>query len=204
MTLIVKQLSASRRQKKIFVDISFVAHPGEIILITGENGAGKSTLLRLLAGITTPSAGDIHWQAVSLLKQRDAYQEEVHFIGHSNGIKLGLSVAENLALQSLLLQKKITYDTLLMDLNLYKERDQLAHTLSAGQKRRLALAKLFLFPKRIWILDEPLTALDQATKLFFTTQLEQHIKNNGICIMSTHEPLTFSFAAPQQLRVLAC
>lgn len=191
--LSVSNLSCVRQQQIIFRDISFSLSAGESLLVEGENGSGKSTLLRLLTGLSTPTSGHIYWQ--------QQYTEALHFIGHTNGIKLGLTVKENLQLLSHLNSTKlISLDETLEKLKLSAYQQTLTQQLSAGQKRRVALAKLFLFPKPIWILDEPLTALDVDTQLLFLKHLDQHLQQGGISVISSHH----SIPSIKTLRLTSC
>ena len=189
-----------RQQRLLFSDLSFQIAAGKLLLITGENGSGKSSLLRLLTGLSLPHQGEISWQGKPIRQWGTVYWENMHFVSHHHGIKLGLTVQENLQFtRSLLCQQTIAEESLLKKLRLDTQPSLLANYLSAGQKRRLALAKLFLFPRKIWILDEPLSALDSATQQFFLTQLENHLKNDGLAILSTHQPIYLKDTPTQTL-----
>lgn len=196
-------LSCIRQQKTIFTAISFTLTTHAVLLVEGPNGSGKSSLLRLLAGLSTPADGDIFWQNKSIQSSRLEYNAELHFIGHTNGIKLGLTVQENLQLTKQLIQAN-THDFTAVLSRLQLNAAMQARYLSAGQKRRLALAKLFLFPKPLWLLDEPLTALDAHTQACFLSQLETHVSQGGMAIISTHQPLNFKTIAAKTLRLNAC
>jgi heme exporter protein A len=129
--------------------------------VQGDNGSGKSSLLRLLAGIATTAHGEILWQQQSIHNARD-YQQHLHYLGHDNGLKLALTVKENLQLlQQLHDDKTGDIENVLTQLNLTKETNSLVAHLSCGQKRRVALARFWLVKKPLWLLDEPITALDQ-------------------------------------------
>lgn len=191
MTIIFEatKLSCIRQQKIIFSDVSFRLESGGLLLVEGVNGAGKSSLLRLLCGLATPSSGDIHWSA-----------QDMHYVSHSNGIKLGLTVLENVRLFATLLQQpSLAVEPVLTQLQLHNDQYTLAKYLSAGQKRRLALAKLFLFPKLLWILDEPLTALDAHSQTIFLSALAAHLKKGGIAIVSSHHVFTLPDINVQRL-----
>jgi len=184
----VNHLSCVRQQKEIFTDISFELAASDILLIQGENGSGKSSLLRLIAGLATPEHGDICWRGQTI--QTTSYRSELHYLGHLNGIKLGLTVLENLQLAARLADTSLEkIKTCLDDLQLSNDQHTLTRYLSAGQKRRVALAKLFLIPKLFWILDEPFTSLDDKTQKYFLSQLDSHLKNGGMSIISSHHAL---------------
>ncbi len=204
-TLQAINLSCVRQYKTLFSDFSFSVSSGELLLIEGENGAGKSSLLRLLASLATPITGDVTWQGESIYQSQTDYRSELHYVGHANGLKLGLTVAENLKLINYLSSATIkNTDSILQSLQLFKEKNKQASHLSAGQKRRLALAKLFLFPKQIWIVDEPLTALDLASQEFFLHALTSHLKQGGIAVISSHHAISLSTIKMHTLRLTAC
>jgi heme exporter protein A len=210
--LCVNELGCLRQNKALFAPISFQLNPGEVLLVEGPNGSGKSSLLRMLAGLLTPSLGEIRWQQQRIQDDGSEYAKVLHFIGHTNGIKLGLNVMENLQLahhlsstshhdKTLLLTQ---INTVLLSLQLSAYQDTQARYLSAGQKRRLSLAKLFLFQKPLWIVDEPLTALDVTTQALFLSWVEAHVTKGGIAIMSTHHPIQLNSISIQTLRLSAC
>jgi heme exporter protein A len=196
-------LSCQRQYKLIFADVSFALQKGEALLVEGPNGAGKSSLLRILTGIASPSAGDVYWQGKPI-ESSDDYKTNLHYIGHRDGIKLGLTVIENLRLsQQLAEAKPADINNILSLLNLTEQANTQTFYLSAGQKRRVALAALFLYPKILWILDEPLTALDLPMQHFFLERLESHLQNDGIAVISSHHPFTLR-SKTKHLRLEGC
>lgn len=192
-TLHVTNLHCIRQQQPVFTSLSFQLQSGEILLIEGPNGSGKSSLLRLLTGLSTSSEGDIIWCGNNIRMMRDEYIKQLHYIGHTNGIKQGLTVAENLQLTQHLSQST---SSALLDILTPLQLTAFTHTLtknlSAGQKRRVALARLFLVSRKLWLLDEPLTALDTATQTFFLSRLEMHLQQGGMVIMSSHHPVSLN------------
>ncbi len=192
----VNNLSCIRQQHILFDKISFQLNAGEALLIEGSNGSGKSSLLRLLTGLATPAAGEISWRGQAIQDLRADYWENLHYIGHTNGLKPGLSVIENIQLMAALTNTNeiaaTILDSVLNKLQLLHHKNTAAKKLSAGQKRRIALAKLFLFPKALWLLDEPLTALDAQTQTIFLSHLESHLENGGIAVISSHHELQCS------------
>lgn len=197
-------ISCLRQQKCLFVDLSFQLTPGDILLIEGPNGSGKSSLLRLLSGLATPFNGEILWQGQPIQQIQTEYRKQLHYISHHHGIKLGLTIHENLRLTKMLHDGEddpIQLEKILTLFQLISHQHTPAHYLSAGQKRKLALARLLLFPKPIWILDEPLTALDSAMQQLFLTQLESHAQQGGIALVSSHHPISFKNANVTSLRL---
>lgn len=191
-TLRVENLKCVRDAQLIFNHLSFDLAPGEMLLVEGANGSGKSSLLRIIAGLASATDGTVFWQTKPIEKIIASYWEQLHYVGHSNGIKLGLTVKENLALTQRLANTQLNDKeiiSILTQLQLNLQANALACHLSAGQKRRLALAKLFIFPRKLWILDEPLTALDQATQTFLIQAFETHLNGQGMIILSSHQSL---------------
>ena len=206
MTFQVTNLSCERQQKILFADISFQLNNGNIMLVEGPNGSGKSSLLKLLSGLVTPDSGDIIWRDQSITHAHSEFFQQLHYIGHVNGIKLGLTVLENLQLMQTLFSDvaSVEFDAVLSLLKLQSEKNTLAKYLSAGQKRRLALAKLFLFSRTLWIFDEPFTALDSDTQQLLTHKIEEHVLRGGIAIVSSHHAINFTTVQAQTLSLPLC
>lgn len=188
----------------LFSNVSFELIAGQGLVIEGPNGCGKSTLLRLLSGLLSPVQGDVTWQQQSIYSTQCIYAEALHYIGHQNGIKLGLTVSENLQLAAHLSLAKpaLPLQQVLKELQLTSYANTFASQLSAGQKRRIALGRLLYFPKCLWILDEPLTALDTETQTLFLSWLQQHLAQGGIAILSSHHSINLSNL--KTLRLPAC
>lgn len=194
--LTAHHLTCIRSEQILFENLSFQLHRGEILVIQGKNGSGKSSLLKILTGLTTSEDGEIFFEQQNIRKIKKYFQQHLHYIGHANGLKLGLSVNENLKLiQSLCWQDEgKLIDERLLQLNLLSKSGALVKQLSAGQKRKVALAKLLLIKRPIWILDEPLSTLDIDAQQFFIQMLKQHQATGGVCIFSSHHTITLSNA----------
>lgn len=204
LQLKIVNISYFRQSQPIFVDISLTLNAGECLIVEGENGSGKSSLLRVLAGLSLPDTGIIFLNDQSIAEHKQNYREALNYLSHMNGLKLNLTILENLFLIGKLRSKPLdqnTLDTVLSDLKLDHLINQPIRILSAGQKRRVALAKLKLFSSSIWILDEPLTGLDQQTQILFLSWLNAHLKAMGICILSSHHALPIT---AKHLRLTSC
>lgn len=190
--LTINNLAFERNNVFLFNQINCSLNAGELLQIRGENGSGKSTLLRVLAGFVEPHEGNILWQGQSILQQRDEYQQDLHYIGHQNGIKTNLTVLENLHLSQAVARVKSDPQRMqntIQKIGLGRLVHSPAAQLSAGQSRRVSLARLLLRSYRLWILDEPTTALDVEGQQLLITLLNQHLADGGMAIVATHQVL---------------
>ena len=184
-------LKCVKGNTELFSNIHFQVQSGEALVVEGSNGSGKTSLLRLLCGFNYPAEGEISWCGQSI-EQHEEYQQQISYIGHASGVKLDLTVMENL----LFAQRLVGTDCdeaeikeIIRTVGLFKRRNVLTRKLSAGQKRRVALARLQLEERPLWILDEPLTALDKVFVSEFEMVLKNHLNNNGMLIVTTHRDL---------------
>jgi heme exporter protein A len=194
MQLTVTHLAFERNNLFLFTQLDFGINAGELLQVYGANGSGKSTLLRILAGFIEPTLGTIQWKNQSVFQQDD-YQQQLHYIGHQNGVKYNLTVAENLLLMAALMNQILTthcITTILTKVGLAPLMHAVTRSLSAGQLRRLSLAKLLLSSRTLWILDEPTTALDQTGQILLIQLLEEHLAAGGIAIVATHQQLALN------------
>ena len=183
-----RELLCERDERTLFSGLSFTLNAGEWVQITGSNGAGKTTLLRLLTGLSRPDAGDVLWQGQPLHQVRDSYHQNLLWIGHQPGIKTRLTALENLHFYH---RDGDTAQCLeaLAQAGLAGFEDIPVNQLSAGQQRRVALARLWLTRATLWILDEPFTAIDVNGVDRLTQRMAQHTEQVGIVILTTHQPL---------------
>ena len=191
MGLTVTDLSCTRGGRLVLHGLSFALAPGETLILRGPNGAGKSTLLRALAGLL-PASGRIEIDGRPA--GRDARAEAVAYAGHLDAVKPQLTVAENLAFWAGLLGGDPAPALAAFDLGPLADRP--AHLCSAGQKRRLGLARLLLAPRRLWLLDEPTVALDAEATARLLAAIRAHAAAGGLTIVATHVPLDL---APAEL-----
>ncbi len=184
-------LECVRGDNVLFEGLSFSLQQGEAVQITGANGSGKTSLLRILCGLSLPESGQIRWRGESIDTVKEDYYRSLTYIGHKSAIKDDLSVVENVYFASPLAptqQIEQAIDTV----SLAGYEHTACKYLSVGQRRRVALAKLFIIKTRLWILDEPLTAIDQDGVEKLTQCFAQHLANGGSLIFTSHQPLPLS------------
>ena len=171
---------------------------GEIVHVAGSNGAGKTTLLRVLAGLLTPEQGDVSWRERPIRVQFDAYASTIAYLAHSDALKADFSARENLA-HAVGLRRPVAtaeLDQALARVGLTACRDLPARVLSAGQRRRLAMARVMLTAAPFWILDEPFTNLDHTGVLLLSDVIAEHADAGGAAIIASHQPPAIPRHAP--------
>jgi len=183
----LQAVAVRRGQRLIFRDLSMTIASGEAIILSGPNGAGKSTLLRVLAGLIRPVAGTVLWQGHDIFDDLAEHGPRAAYVGHQDAIKLGLTVTENLSFAAAIARRPI--GPALAAMNLTALADLRARMLSAGQKRRVALARLALSNAPLWLLDEPTLGLDTASIARFGAMLAAHRAAGGMVVAATHVPL---------------
>jgi heme exporter protein A len=189
--LAADRLTLERGGRKLFRALGFRANAGDAISVEGPNGAGKTSLLRLLAGFLQPSFGTIALTTADGGEISDAEERGVFigWFGHQDGIKTQLTPFESLAFYARYYGATGDIAAALAEVGLSRARDLPAQYLSAGQKKRVALARLKLSNRPLWLLDEPLASLDAGGKTLAAKFVEDHCKAGGIAIAATHEPL---------------
>ena len=178
-------LAAFRGERLVFAGLSFAVASGGALLLTGPNGSGKSTLLRVLAGLGRAEAGRLLWDGADTLADLSTHAARVRSLGHQDAVKPGLTVAENLRFWG----KADAVAQALEAVDLLRLADLPARMLSAGQKRRLAIARLAIGQAALWLLDEPTLGLDVASVARFGELLAAHRARGGIVVAATHLPL---------------
>ncbi|UFQ99259.1 cytochrome c biogenesis heme-transporting ATPase CcmA [Pseudomonas wenzhouensis] len=185
-------LSCERDWRMLFEQLHFALQPGDMLQISGPNGSGKTSLLRLIAGLRQPTSGDILLQGQALNEQRSELARNLLWIGHAAGIKGLLSAEENLAWLCAL-HRPASREAIWQALEAVGLRgfeDVPCHTLSAGQQRRVALARLYLEDTPpLWVLDEPFTALDKSGVAQLEAHLAAHCERGGVVVLTTHHSL---------------
>ena len=192
-----RDLACWRAERLVFAGLSFRLEPGTAALLLGPNGTGKSSLLRVLAGLLPAAEGQVLWAGESIAREASAHGRRLRYLGHQEGLKASLTVTENLAFQAALGGGEVAAALDAMGLAALAELP--ARVLSAGQKRRLALARLALAPAALWLLDEPTLGLDEASVTRFGAMLATHRAQGGIVLAATHLPLPLPGAVPLRL-----
>ena len=187
--LSVERLALSRGGRLVVSDVTFSVESGEALLVTGPNGAGKSTLLRALAGLLRPASGAIRLTG-ALIDPDDPPGLHAHYVGHADALKSALTAHENLTFWAAALGGR-GGDPLsaLQRVGLPHVADIPAGWLSAGQRRRVSLGRLFVAARPLWILDEPATALDKASQARLADAMAEHRASGGLIVAATHAPL---------------
>ena len=187
----------------MFEGVGFNLGSGDILQIEGPNGAGKSSLLRILAGFLAPDEGQVYWQHKPVAKVHADYLEHMLFIGHKPGINAHMTALENVQFWCDLHGRsdECPFDDmeLLARLGLVGLEDVPVGTLSAGQQRKVALARLWLTVAKLWILDEPFTAIDKKGVMGLQVKFQKHLDKGGMIILTTHQDLTARFDQLQTL-----
>ncbi|WP_173636248.1 cytochrome c biogenesis heme-transporting ATPase CcmA [Paramixta manurensis] len=181
-------LTCMRDERILFRDLNITVGGGDIVQVEGANGAGKTSLLRLLAGLSQAERGEVLWHQRAIHQQRERWHRDMLYLGHQPGVKAVLSPLENLAFYHADCHPDECYAALeAVDLVGYEEMP--VAQLSAGQQRRVALARLWLSRATLWILDEPLTAIDKSGVEKLVALFLHHRDNGGAVILTTHQDL---------------
>src|SRR5262245_5846520 len=190
----VSSLHLWRGDRHVLRGVSFSADAGQCVLLTGRNGAGKTTLLRAIAGLLDPEQGEVSWRGASARKTRDEFHSELAYLGHEAPLKGDLTGRENLHF-AIGIRRAVTpaeIDAALVRTSAQPFADRAVRTLSAGQRRRVALAGVLLTGAVLWLLDEPTTNLDTDGKRLVATLIEEQIARGGIVVAAVHQDLDLS------------
>jgi len=190
--LAASELECVRGDRTLFSGLSFAVAPGAGLLVQGANGAGKTSLLRIAVGLAPPARGDVTWDGHPIRSLGPAYRREVRYCGHPNALKDDLTAVENVRAAAALAGRSITSAAArgaLAQVGVAAAADLPVRSLSQGQKRRTALARLALDGARLWVLDEPLAALDAGGTEWLAGMLDAHLAAGGMALVTSHQPL---------------
>ena len=186
----VSTLSFDYENRPVLEQVSFSVISGQVLHLRGRNGVGKTTLLKLLAGLILPQDGQIYFDHQLIHDNLTAYQQSVCYIGHRPGLSSALSLRENYRFDCRCdLNKMINFDSYLRDFDLHTLADTPCAALSMGQRRRGSLLRLMVTNAKLWLLDEPFTSLDKEGTVLLMQKITEHVNNQGIVIMTSHQPL---------------
>lgn len=196
-------LTSVRGERTLFTGLDMAVAPGQLWQVEGPNGAGKSSLLRILAGLLPPQHGTVMFQGQPVPECRTAFHRDLLFIGHKAGIKPELTAIENLEFFAAVAGNPLTEPPykLLQRVGLVGLEDVPAQRLSAGQQRRIALARLWLSEATLWVLDEPFTALDVHGIRLLHERFAEHLAAHGAIVLTSHQPLHDMYASVYSLEL---
>ena len=197
-------LECIRGTRRLFKGLDFSATPGELIELRGANGSGKTSLLRILSGLATPAEGEVRWRGKNIRSLGEEYSGAVAYLAHQNGVKDELTAIENLRIANGLAGNALSKpqaQAILEQVGLGRQQNLPVRALSAGQRRRVALARLMTSKATLWILDEVLTSLDDTAIELAGRFISEHLTNGGIAIIATHQELNLSADRVQQINL---
>ena len=184
------ELTLFRGDRCLFKELSFALNPGELLLLEGRNGSGKTSLLRAIAGLLELESGAIHWDGSPVSQESQIFQNSLVWMSHKVGFKGDLTLVENLQYESKLrLQSTADFDDTLKQLNLGKLRRLPMRSLSAGQQRRVALARMLMSSAPLWMMDEPVSNLDSEGRELVVHLLRKHLGSGGMAIVAAHRDI---------------
>lgn len=189
-SLTFSKLGCNKGGRQLFKDVDCTLHAGHWLYVAGANGVGKTSLLRMVCGLAPAESGDILWNGQPIRRQREHYLQDLCYLGHLNALQESMTVMENLHFTAAL--GSMTPDTrhmqeVLARFGLRGRSQQLVRHLSQGQKRRVALSRLALSPARLWVLDEPYVAMDEAGILMLANLIASHLDSGGLAVLTSHQ-----------------
>jgi heme exporter protein A len=202
VSLCAETLSCGRGDRTLFSGLSFSLESRGALVVRGRNGSGKTSLLRVLCGMRAPDAGRVTWGGTCISRLGARYNGQLAYVGHTDGVKRELTVHENLRMAQVLGRRSDrTLDDALRQVGLDRMDDMPAAGLSAGQRRRLALARLLVTRARLWLLDEPYASLDSAGVEIFGQMVHAHTAVGGLVVMTAHQEIDLGAAEVQRIEL---
>jgi heme exporter protein A len=187
-----RDLAVWRGERCLFEELHFELGAAQLALLVGPNGSGKTTLLRIVAGLGVPTAGGVTWKGAPVTELAGEDRADIAYRGHVEALKRELTVVENLAFHAAIWNRKQAFEQVLEELKLEQVAHMRARYLSAGQRRRVALAMLMLQGAKVWLLDEPTTNLDREGRALLVEWTRRHVADGGIAVIATHQPDEFA------------
>lgn len=198
-----RALHCIRDDRTLFQDLNFSLASGQALVLEGKNGSGKTTLLRILCGIRLPEAGEVLWNGEDIFRLGPEYHQHIAYLGHKDGNKLDLTPIENLRMAQGLGKARgaLSLEQALDQVGLYGFEDVATRNLSAGQQRRLAIARLLVTEATLWILDEPFTSLDRQGIEQVEGLFAVHLERGGMAALTTHHRMHFRDDQAQRINL---
>ncbi len=200
------KLGCTRGGRQLFKDVDCELEAGRWLYVAGANGVGKTSLLRMVCGLASIEAGDILWNSIPINSQPDAYRQDLCYLGHLNALQESMTVNENMAFTSALggiNPEAAQKEEVLARFGLRGRGRQLVRHLSQGQKRRVALTRLALSPARLWVLDEPYVAMDEAGIGLLAGLIATHLAEGGLAVLTSHQRVAVGNVPAQMLELQA-
>lgn len=196
-------LSCSRGGRLLFEDLALTVSAGDVVQVLGVNGSGKTTLLRILCGLQPPTCGYVRWRGRKVAAGAPELRSEIQFIGHASGVKLDLTPRENLDVAIALGARPtgVAAGAALSRLRIEEFGRVPVRALSAGQRQRVALARLLTCAGALWVLDEPFTALDADAVALVDSMLHEHTEAGGAALITSHHPVALGEVTPRVVRI---
>ena len=188
--LTAKDLTLFRGERCLFKGLGFALNPGELLLLEGQNGSGKTSLMRALAGLIEFETGEVLWDDQPVREYRQAFHGALVWMAHRTGLKLDLTLVENLGFEGKLRSPSgADFEEVLERLEIQRLKHLVVRSLSAGQQRRVALARMLLSKATLWFMDEPVTNLDRDGRRLVMNLVTEHLDRGGMCIMAAHQDI---------------
>lgn len=185
-------------EKSVLTDVNLILKPGELLHLRGNNGVGKTTLLKLIVGLLRPDRGSIYYQGQLVDNDRIAYQSKLCYVGHKPGINALLTLRENCYFDLHWQRSSIDFDKLLYEFGLEAMADEPCYLLSAGQRRRVGLLRIAMTNASLWLLDEPLVALDHQSIEQLISCFQNHLQKGGQILLTSHQDLPLTLGPVQE------
>lgn len=205
-TLTLSKLACTKGGRQLFKEVDSTLHAGHWLYVTGANGVGKTSLLRMVCGLAPVESGQILWNNTAIDSQRDSYRQDLCYLGHLNALQESMSVQENLSFTSALSGLALNEQqarSVMARFGLRGRSQQLVRHLSQGQKRRVALSRLALSSARLWVLDEPYVAMDEAGIQMLSELIASHLDQGGLAVITSHQRVPVGSHTAQLLELAA-